>query len=234
MSAIIMKAMCPGCIGERNCSILFQTRVDGCFEQETGFSGWDKYYVLKCMGCDETFFLHENWFSEDMDCDGSNSIKRMYYPKIENRRANKNLRNLFGYTDALVVSLYKEIYMAINNDLPQLAAAGTRALIERISDDLIGCCNDFKEYLTGLLNSGHISEIQCDVLSKTLEIGHGVMHRGHVPHMPEVEQTLDIVENLIEQVYINQSKADNIKKKTPPRTSRNQNVPRAGNIISGL
>jgi hypothetical protein len=50
-----------------------------------------------------------------------------------------------------------------------------------------------------------------------LEIGHAAIHRSYSPSQAELIAALDIIENLIETIYINDEKSKHIDRNVPKR-----------------
>ena len=82
---------------------------------------------------------------------------------------------------------------------------GVRSLIELVATNLTGIENEgFTERIDRLVNEGWIASKQQEILDAALELGHGAIHRGHMPKMEDVQVALDIVENIIDLVIVKQ------------------------------
>src|SRR5262245_32954731 len=119
-----VRAHCNECGGERNHAILHseEKRWD---DEELGIAGRDLYEMLRCLGCDSIKMRHTSWFSEE---EGSTA---RYFPPSIFRPKPKWLTLLLG-EEHFVHDLLLEIYSALQNDEPHLAAMGVRSLLEQI------------------------------------------------------------------------------------------------------
>lgn len=198
----IKKAYCNTCGGERNHTLL--NRIKKTWDQDVGdefsVSGGDIYYVLECRGCESVKLLHESWFSEETDERGQPYVNKVYYPSSIFRPYPRWFTLLD--TKWHITKLLKEIYQAMQNDAPSLAAMGTRAVIEAIMIDKVGDRGTFKANLTEFQNMGFISTFQLGILDAALELGHASIHRGLVPDTAQIEMALDITENLVHELYL--------------------------------
>lgn len=94
---------------------------------------------------------------------------------------------------------------------------GVRSLIEQVMIDKIGDKGTFKNNLDEFERRGFISKTQKEILEPVLDAGHAAIHRNYKPSMKDVVSLIDIVENIIESLYVNSRRALNIKKKIPLR-----------------
>lgn len=94
---------------------------------------------------------------------------------------------------------------------------GARALVDMLIIEKVGDIGSFKEKLMGLEKAGYISSKGRDVLYAALDLGNAAAHRGHAATATEVEAVMDIVENMLQGVYVFPETSKNLKKTTPPR-----------------
>lgn len=213
-------AECPTCDGTRSCDILFERRCDW-NDEGSGVCGTMGYYVLECKGCRTIFFQTEESCSEDWEPDGDVKPAIKTYPSIERvKRSNRFLNHLFLPFEKFESFLFSEIYKAINNDMHILAAMGIRSLIDRIAIRLTGKNENYTKNVQNLVDSGYASAKQKEILDAALELGHGAVHRGHVPTAYQVTCALDIAESMIEMFLINTEKAEDLSKTIPARPKK--------------
>lgn len=213
----VMKAHCNTCGGERNHVRL--NKIDKGWSEDIdggySISGGDTYYVLECRGCESVKVLHESWFSEDTDHQGNPIVSRVYYPSSIFRphpRWFKHLDNEWH-----ISKLLREIYQAMQNDAPSLAAMGIRAVIEAIMIDKVGDQGTFKRNLAEFQAKGFISTFQLGILEAVLELGHASIHREFVPATDQLEVAMDIMENLVHELYVLEHRAKATVKNIPKR-----------------
>jgi Domain of unknown function (DUF4145) len=213
----VMKAHCNTCGGDRNHERLNKIEKNWSETLDSGYqiSGGDTYYVLECRGCESIKVLHESWFSEDTDADGTPLTNRVYYPSSIFRphpRWYKSLDNEWH-----ISKLLREIYQAMQNDAPSLAAMGIRAVIEAIMIDKVGDQGAFKRNLTEFQAKGFISTFQLGIFEAVLELGHASIHREFTPASDQLEVAMDIMENLVHELYVLEHRAKATVGKIPKR-----------------
>ncbi|MCK9988876.1 MAG: hypothetical protein AzoDbin1_05348 [Azoarcus sp.] len=213
----VMKAHCNSCGGERNHERLKQ--IDKRWSEEVGngyqISGGDTYYVLECRGCESVKILHESWFSEDTGPTGDPYIKQVYYPSSIFRPHPRWFQSLDSAWH--ISKLLREIYQAMQNDAPSLAAMGIRAVIEAIMIDKVGDQGTFRKNLSEFQNKGFISTFQLGILEAVLELGHASIHREFIPDTDQLGVALDIMENLVHELYLLEDRAKDTVKNLPKR-----------------
>ena len=215
----VMRAHCNTCGGERNHERL--NRIEKPWDEDIGngyhISGDDIYFVLECRGCESIKILHESWFSEERDEHGLPIINRSYYPPSIFRPHPRWFRLLDH--EWHVTKLLREIYQAIQNDAPSLASMGIRAVIESMMIDKIGDKGSFKKNLLEFQANGFISKLQIGILEAALELGHASIHRGFIPETRQLEVALDIMENLVHELYVLEHQARSATNGIPKRDS---------------
>lgn len=115
--------------------------------------------------------------------------------------------------------LLGEVYAAIDHRLYTLASMGLRALIDTVILDKVGDAGTFKEKLKALHGAGYISTHQLDTLGAAIDAGNASSHRGFTPGEQDIEMVHDIVEHLLQSVYIHPENAKVLVQRTPKRNS---------------
>jgi hypothetical protein len=187
--------------------------------------GRDQYQIIKCSGCDEVSFIHNSWFSEDIDEHGCPLCRVKQYPPIQKRKMPSDIQDQepFGprlyshYALANITYLLDEIYKSIDVDCYMLASMGIRSLIDTMMNDVIGDMENFTKKLDLMLEQGFISKKDFDILSSIIEVGHASTHRNFKPKIDVINMCLDIVEGLIKRFYLWPKHAQCIKEVTPKR-----------------
>jgi len=205
----IIKIHCNTCGRETKHSLLTSRMTpDEEFIENYGPIHWeDKYEMLECCGCESVMMRHTNWFSE------TNEVTIDLFPPAVSRRIPKWKNKL----PRSIVGLLDEIYTTLHSDGRRLAIMGTRAIIDMVILDKVGDIGTFREKLKALEDQGFIGAKNRKFLAAALEAGHAAVHRGHIPKQEEVSNVMDIVENLLEAVYVLEEAAEKLTKTTPPR-----------------
>ncbi len=205
----IIKIHCNTCGRETKHSLLTSRMTsDEEFIEDYGPIHWeDKYEMLECCGCESVMMRHTNWFAE------TNEVTIDLFPPAVSRRTPKWKNKL----PRSIVGLLDEIYTALHSDGRRLVIMGTRAIIDMVILDKVGDIGTFREKLKALEDQGFIGAKNRKFLAAALEAGHAAVHRGHIPKQEEVSNVMDIVENLLEAVYVLEEAAEKLTKTTPPR-----------------
>jgi hypothetical protein len=224
----IEKSHCNSCSGNRNHELLHResSRWEEVWDQENRISieGGDTYELLRCCGCESVSMKHSQWFSEDCDEYGQPNEGVTYYPPATLRRKRdwrsslKVHGNLLDLPEHLAEPL-DEIYIALHNKCLRLAAMGVRSLLEAIMFEKVGDKKSFVTTIKAFYEEGYLSKIQKDVVDAVIETGHAVTHRGYSPNISDIITLLDVVENLIETLYVNTMHGSYLKGRVPVRKS---------------
>lgn len=174
--------------------------------------GGDIYQMLRCRGCSSISFRHLRWCSEWDDQEAH------FYPP-------QTSRNKPAWLEEECIprsqrELLLEIYEALHNNSPRLAAMGVRSLIERVMIDKVGDNGSFSKNVAAFLLQGWISEKQKETLEKIIDAGHAVTHRDFNPSVGDLGMLMDIVEATIASVYIHPESGARLGGKIPPRRAR--------------
>lgn len=123
-------------------------------------------------------------------------------------------------------SLLAEIYNSLDADTSALPLMGARALLDMVFVDKIGDVRSFPEKLKKLESQGFISQRNREILDAALDAGSAAAHRGYAPKRADVHAVMDIVENLLQAIYVLDKAAVEIKKSTPARpAAKNKSAP---------
>ena len=121
--------------------------------------------------------------------------------------------------------LLEEIYRSLDAENLRLPMMGARTLVDMMILEKIGDVGGFKEKLGELEKEGFISSRSREMLYAALEVGNAAVHRGHAATKSEVQDVMDIVESMLQAVYVFPELVKNLKKTTPARPPRSQRAP---------
>lgn len=189
------------------------TRED---DEETGWSGGDTYQLIRCGGCDRIHLKHDSWNGHETDDQGVPETKTVYHPPAQSRREPAWLTEwdgpfFFGELE-WIGDLLREIYSALHNESPALAAMGIRALLEQIMIAEVGDTGSIGGNVTEFINAGHIAPKSESIFRDNLiESGHAAMHRKYKPKKADLMTLLDITEGLIASIYVHPMRAGKMK-----------------------
>ncbi len=190
---------------------------DGGGSEEDSPIWWSKSYaVLQCCGCQEVV-LRRTVNSEDDP--GEPEVR--YFPSVMSRYLPRWRYRLPRDSRELL----EEIYNSLDAVSLRLAMMGARTLVDMVMLEKVGDIGTFKDKLKGLEKAGYVSSQGRDVLYAALDLGSAAAHRGHAPSQAEVQSVMDIVENMLQAVYVFPFLAKRLKEVTPARTPRKAKTP---------
>jgi Domain of unknown function (DUF4145) len=116
--------------------------------------------------------------------------------------------------------LLEEIYRSLDVENLRLPMMGARTLVDMMIVEKIGDVGTFKQKLKELEEKGYVSASNREVLYAALEVGHAAVHRGHKATKSEVQDVMDIVESMLQAVFVFPKLVRKLKKNTPARPPR--------------
>jgi hypothetical protein len=163
--------------------------------------------MLECCGCKSVILRKTHHFSEWDYPD-----VRFFPPPVSRRKPK-----WFYDIPNELRSLLEEIYNSLNANTTALPLMGARAVLDKVIVNKVGDVGTFAEKLKNLETHGFISQKNREVLDAALDAGSAAAHRGYAPKLADVQTVMDIVENLLQSLYVLDKAAADIKKSTPPR-----------------
>jgi hypothetical protein len=235
---VVKKAFCSQCGGERNCDI-----KGSAVESRDDSAGmvWGKtdWYILQCRGCEHVFCQTIKIFSEEYSHEWDEASQEdvvvydetiAFWPAISKRKVPDwfSPMGFAGDSQNLLYDAMRELYVALDNDLVRLAAAGVRTAFD-IASELLEVDADltFKEKLDGLVTSGRINSVDRERLEALTEAGSASMHRGWVPSSSDLTTMVDILEHFAHRAFVAPAleqklneKSASLRKTVPARKPR--------------
>jgi len=168
--------------------------------------------VLQCRGCEEVILRRTFHYLEASGYPPGGWDVR-YFPPATFRKSpewHEKLPEEFR-------SLLYELYRSLDDESLRLPLMGARTLVDMLMLEKVGDIGGFKAKLKKLEEDGYVSSHGREVLEAALEIGSAATHRGHAASISEVQAVMDIVENMLQAVFIFPEVAEKLKSATPPR-----------------
>jgi hypothetical protein len=167
----------------------------------------NRYDLLECLGCDDVSLrCHET-------CDAFGFEEITFFPP----RVSRPVPKWHGQLPEEIQSLLSEVYNALYADGRRLALMGVRAIIERTMILKIGDQGSFPENLSAFESGGFLSRNHREYLKTALEAGHAAAHRAHAAEPDVINTVMDILENLLQAVFVLGSDAAKIRPQIPTR-----------------
>ena len=187
-----------------------ELEVEEDHESQSGAIYSDNVYeLLQCCGC-ECVTMRRTATCDTLFDD--EEIVRHFPPSTARRRPAWESQLPFP-----VQSLLLEVYNALHSGGLRLAVMGARTLVDTAIINKVGDAGTFEQKLEALRSGGFVSKQHCEVLAAALNAGNASAHRGHKFKSEEVNQVMDIVENLLQAIYVLGHAAEKIKTATPAR-----------------
>lgn len=226
-----IKAHCPKCDGERNCT-----------QHGTIYKAWDwedKYHghsmnggvehsLLECLGCETVFYQTESWNSEEYDhyhdAFGNEKMEASKefatYPKPETK-TKPVWFDAMQKKDPQLHSILNQMYVASDNHANILTAIALRTALDRATECLgIDPAKTFDEKLNELRDGGWIGQTERDILGVVTDAGNAAAHRGWEPDNQEVAQLVSSMEVFLHRAFIVGQAALGIRGSIPAKPRR--------------
>lgn len=202
------ECLCLKCKVEINHEILVHIRKHIIYEEESYIRLYEFLKILKCINCSEISFGHKFMNPDDASIIGENIYGELLYEEYSDIRtypardintiASQQFQNILPEE---IYSIYEEVIIALNNQMPLLTALGLRTLLEQIikyfgkSDDLGIILNQFEK-------DGFISTKQRSLLDDIRYLGNDAAHRADSKSRKDLILHLKVLENLIQQLFV--------------------------------
>jgi hypothetical protein len=212
-SSKIKKVRCNECRRKTDHRLITSFKGDCGTEQYEGEYEvwWDTaYHVFQCCGCGDALFVRTYMFSEHEDAE-----VRYFPPRVS--------RHSPEWKDKLppeLMLVLDEVYRALDGNNRRLPMMGARTLVDMVIVEKVGDLGTFGAGLEQLEEQGFISSKNREILDAALDVGSAAAHRGYFPKSEVVDLVMDIVENMLQAVYVLHDAAQELKKSTPPRAAR--------------
>jgi len=215
------KWFCSNCDKETWHEILFEKSYHDTERED--YDHCSKIVVTECCGCEQPHYFWSSWTQNKDGSEIECFDEWVFPPKRIHQSPSWYIDFAFStvFDEAgekkHVSDILREVHVALENNCPRLGIMGIRALFEHMMISKIGDHKSFKSNLQEFQSKGFISKIQREVVEHILEAGHAAIHRSHTPSQGELIAALEIVEGLIETLYINPDKSrwisSNVKKR---------------------
>ncbi|WP_067319577.1 DUF4145 domain-containing protein [Mesorhizobium sp. AA23] len=211
-ATVIRKAFCSECRGMRNCDVRGHHKDYG--QEGDGYiQWWIDWYILQCRGCDHIFVQKSSADSENIhqfynelgEPDSEHIETLSYWPALSKRQKPEWLDDFgvhIGDADELEQAI-REVYGALDADLPILAAIGMRTCFD-VAAILLGVEDNlpFAKKLDELVRLQKIGGVDKDRLALLVDAGSASVHRGWKPKPKELETLAEILEHFVFEAFV--------------------------------
>lgn len=209
---IVEKVHCNNCRRSTNHKVIAAVEeADSAAFEDGDVVRWTTgFEMLQCLGCCDVVLRRT--FNPSPDDSDTKPVIRYFPP-----HASRHVPKWYFYLPKDLVPLLFEVYRSLDAGSERLPLMGTRTLVDMVINDKVGDVGSFREKLQTLEKKGYISATGREVLETALDAGSAAAHRGHAASAEDLEAVMDIVENLLQAVYVLPARAKRLKGSTPPR-----------------
>lgn len=205
---------CSECNGQTCHKVLVSANTSEAFDSDNEPHYWYQYEIVQCQGCRTISFL-KNWqFSENFHHDELGDIELDDHEELyPGRVAGRHKLRYSVHLPPQINRIYNETHSALCNKLFVLAGVGIRALIEVVCKDKSANGSDLEKKIDNLVTMGVLTKDGANILHSLRIMGNQAAHEVK-PHSEEDLYTaFDVVEHLLEGVYLLPKKATNLPKR---------------------
>jgi hypothetical protein len=226
------KSYCSECLQETKHDVIASRQRHWLSTDEHGVPHGEEvmlYEFLECRGC-ESISLRQTYsasFMEEVEVD--------HFPPSISRRRPAWLSGMtlfaFGGPKKEIRELLNEVYSSLFSGNNRVALMGARAIVDIALTDKLGDVGGFKEKLEAAKKLNWITPAHHKVLEAAVEAGSAASHRAYSPDKKQLDVVIDVVEHLLQLLYVLESNAKEIAKHTPARLPKAP-APKAGGTIA--
>jgi hypothetical protein len=179
--------------------------------------------VLQCRGCEAIFFQTEEISSAgdiyvEIETGETSPVPIIEQWPAPEKRKKPDWHDAIFVVDHDLGMLLRDVYGALNNDLPVLAAIAIRTMFDRASELLgVQTKKSFADKLGELVLRGKIGEEEGSVLNVLTDAGSAAAHRGWRPTTDDLATMTGIIENFLYRTFVIPRDAQALKTRVPPR-----------------
>lgn len=173
-----------------------------------GYHEAHSWQVIRCLGCHTCGFRHRHddyeMVMENHEGDLVHEISISQYPSVLSE--HKALRETY-LLPPLIQKVYKQTLKALSDNSFVLAGIGLRASIEAVCNELKVSGASLERRIDQLFKAGHVSNGDKRRLHAIRFLGNDAAHEIKEPKDSDIRVALDIVEHLLNSVFLLENKA---------------------------
>ena len=210
----IVRLVCEVCKINQKHTVVKSVRRTDEDEYETAIT---EYEIVQCMNCDDVSFRKEYSDSNtyEYDHDANEPIYEYVVNVYPSRTAGRFKVKGAVYLPLLVRSAYDELIQALNGGQKILAGLGVRVLIEMICKDKSAVGDNLFKKIDHLVQLGVLTPVGSGILHKLRSMGNNAAHEAMPSTSEQLNLAMDVVDNLLDSVYIHPQLAASVFPATP-------------------
>jgi hypothetical protein len=177
------------------------------------FDYWQHYQIMQCQGCDQYSFRLLERSEDDVVMNPDTGEREMedrvtlFPPRIAGRPPLRQL----GIPHQ-VRAIYEETHKALLGKQPILAGVGLRSLIEAVCREKGASGSNLQKRIDSLVDLGVLTRDGADILHALRDLGNSSAHEVKAQSEADLSTAFDVVEHLMQTVYIIPKKAAKLRK----------------------
>lgn len=205
---------CSNCGSEtRSHRIIYEHKES--IADEFQYYGESHHQLLQCMGCKAVRYrrFEMNKCHVDQFTGQPEPFQEEIFPQpLQRRRSNFVGQPNTSLIPPDVLKMYEETLAALNASAFTLAGGGLRATVEAICLTQSIGSGSLEKKINSLAHKQLLTSSQAELLHEERYIGNAALHEMTTPAVEDIEDGLQIVEGLINTIYILPEKARRLKK----------------------
>jgi len=200
-----IRADCRACSRSTRHEVLSQHEDES---DSNNYHEKDTWQIVRCLGCHTFGFRHRNddyeMVEEDEEGIFTHQVVAHLYPSVLSEH-----RPLSGtyFLPTLIQRVYKQTLAALSQRAYVLASVGLRACIEAVCNHLKVSGTSLEKRIDQLFKAGHVSNGDKRRLHAIRFLGNDAAHEIKEPIESDIRVALEIVEHLLNSVFILENKA---------------------------
>ena len=205
---------CSECGGsDRNHRIHHELRES--ITDEYQYYGEYHHQLLRCMGCGTVRyrrFIMDEYHRDEISGRPEPHRQEIFPTPTQGQRHSSLAQPNAALIPAHVLKMYEETLSALNAAALTLAGGGLRATVEAICRNQGIASGNLEKKIDSLVQKQLLTSSQAELLHEERYIGNAALHELTTPSTVDIEDGLQIVEGLINTIYILPEKAKRLKK----------------------
>jgi len=206
MNENITWTYCSHCKHQTKNTILYVKEVKGFLDEY-----FENFQVVECNGCETVSFrkeLHDFWeHVTDENGDHTHKVTITTYPN--NLEGHAPLDGLY-HLPSKIKGVYQQTILAFQGNSLLLAGVGFRAIIEAICIEEQIKGGNLEQKINNLSKNRLITEKEAERLHSIRFLGNDSVHEMEIPKEHKLFLVLDIIENLLKNIYIIDKQAKSV------------------------
>jgi len=147
------------------------------------------------------------------------SLKPLFLREMNGAHLLKpsDLPGWYASLPANIHDMLLEVRYTLQKELSALPSMGLRSVIDMVCNDQVGDIGRFAEKLHKLEEKRFITPKKRQLIETALEVGHASIHRGHFPTAKDLQVVMDIVDHLLEELYVLDKTSESLRASVPKR-----------------